>query len=114
MAHWGFAVMQPVHSRSPGFHILAVAMRRTPTYAHFDPEALAVPIFGFGQQATEVTWHRESVIPQIVRVYPGSICVTDRVKKQVNFYSYGGALQTIHDTAACTIFVITSTAPICR
>jgi hypothetical protein len=112
MARWGFAVMQPLHQRSPGFRVLAVAMHPTPTYRHFDPETLLLPIIGLGDYMTEVRWHRESVFLPPVRVYPGSITVSDRVNKQVSFYSYGGALHAMHEAGGYTLYVLVSTAPI--
>lgn len=112
MQNWGFAVLHPVHRRSPGFRILAVAMRAVPTQAHFDPEALLLPVFGEGQLERATVWRRESALFQPIQVHPGPIGVVDRLNKQLNFFSYGGVLQVVHDSPGCTIYILASNAPI--
>jgi hypothetical protein len=104
--------MQPVHHRSPGFRIFSVAMRTIPTQDHFDPEAMMMPIFGEGEYEKSVIWRRESALFQPVQVYPGPIWISDRVNKQFNFFSYGGVLQVVHEGPNCTIYVMSSAAPI--
>ncbi len=114
MAHWGFAVFDPVHPRSPGFRRLIVAVRPTPTYEHFDPEHLAIQTWGRLQAAEPNTWGLHTTLDSERQVVPGNVVVSDRVHKRYVFFTFGGTVQvaTVEGPAACTYFVIDSPAPI--
>ena len=115
MAHWGFAVFDPVHPRSPGFRRLVIAMRPTPTYEHFDPEQLTLQIWGRQQVAEVNHWGRHVTLDGERRVVPGQVVISDRVRKQSVFYTFGATVQVAQvegHGAACTYFVIDSAAPI--
>jgi len=114
MAHWGFAVFDPVHPHSPGFRRLVIVMRPTPTYEHFDPEQLTLQTWG-RQQVVEVNhWGRHVTFDGGRQVVPGQMFVTDRVHKRCVFYTFGATVQVAQGEgrAACTYFVVDSAAPI--
>jgi hypothetical protein len=114
MAHWGFDLLDPPHSGSPGGRMLLVAMRRRPTTAHYDPENLALLLADERGALGTTTLQGGARFARPARVCPGHITITDRVHKRVDFYSFGGTLNVLRvpESPPYTLFILQSPAPI--
>ncbi|HXF60895.1 MAG TPA: hypothetical protein VNK95_04720 [Caldilineaceae bacterium] len=114
MAHWGFDLSDAPHNDSPGGRLLLVGMRPTPTYAHYDPERLALHILDSRGLAAPVTLDRNASLHSEQRVCPGFVTLSDRLDKHIHFYCYGGTLEAVHvsEPATYTLYVLESPAPI--
>lgn len=109
--NWGYFLLPPSHPESPGYTGLLVAMRATPTGKHFDPETLHLHIVGAqdGPEAASFDRHPAFTITQRVTVC--EIKLTDRLNKVVEFFTFGGSLETL-PLAEETIYSLRSPAPI--
>jgi hypothetical protein len=90
---------------------LLVAIRETPTRVHFDPESIRTQILNQDGTAEWSTLHREWRFPTSCRVCAGRIVLRDRVKKAVEFFTFGGTLES-HATPGETVYSLRSPAPI--
>lgn len=114
MAHWGFDLSDAPYNDSPSGRLLLVGMRPAPTYAHYDPERMALHILDSRGLAAFATLDRNSSLHGEQRVCPGFVTLSDRLGKHIHFYCYGGALEAVHVTepAGYTLYVLESPAPI--
>lgn len=117
MSHWGYAVMQRIHPTSPGYRVLAIALRTEPTKAHFDPEVVTLTIYGQEQLSHTIHLHHNSPMSKPAQACVGSVVVQDRVGKQVSFYTFGGQFDVVHTyggrgKVVCSYYVLQSLAPI--
>jgi hypothetical protein len=94
MADVGFLLV-PGRPADEGAAYLLIALRRTPTGRHFDPERVDLWTVEDGQAApTSVTWL--SPPPLSRRHLWGSIRMSDRVRAANLFVSFGGDLTVTH------------------
>lgn len=114
MANWGFDLLDPPHSSSPGGRLLLVAMRRRPTTAHYDPENLTLLLDDERGALGPATLQCSARFARPSKVCPGHIVITDRVRKRVDFYSFGGTLNVlcVPESPPYTLFILQSPAPI--
>jgi hypothetical protein len=89
----GYELLPKFHRDSPGFSGLLVAIRQEPTNAHYDPESIALWIRDRNKLASQFTFSLESTCPEPVQVCPGTVILTDRRHKRVDFFTFGGQLE---------------------
>lgn len=91
-----------------------VAMRRRPTYQHYDPERLVLSLADERGALGPVTLDRHARFARPSPVYPGRLMITDRVGKRLDFYGFGGTLTVIRvpESPSFTLFIVQSQAPI--
>jgi hypothetical protein len=107
----GYYLLPKVRPTQPGYTGLLVAMRRVPTHRHFDPERLRVRLrdeHGFGAWRTLSLLSAEQ---HSQRVCAGMITLTDRIRKRVDFFSFGGSLEVSADEDE-TVYSLRSPAPV--
>jgi hypothetical protein len=109
--NWGFYLLPKSHRNSLGHTGLLVAIREHPTDAHFDPETLHVRILDedgvpewtrFGLE-----WHYQ----KSCRVCAGRVILRDRKKKKVEFFTFGGSLESFAVSDEI-VYSLRSSAPI--
>lgn len=104
------------YPHSPGHPQLEVHIYATPTFRHFDPQHLHVPVTKSMSQGAHGPIE-QLVIPHPwsfanrYRVCPGALKILDRLGKSVDAFSYGGTL-SIRGQDDYTICSIESPAPI--
>jgi hypothetical protein len=109
----GFVVVNGATPGRPGGANLVVALRPTPTEAHFDPELIQYWESAGGRgRLVELT--RQSHLP-ITRPYAwGTIHVVDRLNAFNSFLSFGGTIRVEAVGPALAVAVFASPAPIVR
>lgn len=110
MEHWGYYLLPRTHADSPGYTGLLVALREHPTFKHFDPESLSIPLVRpDGRiEETRMTLEHPSASP---RVGIGPVALTDRKNKQERFFTFGGTLEST-SVPGETVYSLRSSAPI--
>lgn len=109
---WGYYTLEKPHPGSPGYTGLVVAIRKKPTVKHFDPETVHLyrrDAYGLSK-GTTVSLISPSE-EETVHVCPGIIRLGDRTGKEVDFYTFGGSLETAVRPGEMVV-VIRSPAPI--
>jgi hypothetical protein len=112
MKDWGYYTLETPHPGSPGYTGLVVAIRKQPTAKHFDPETVHLcrrDDYGLPKGTTL------SLISPLAEeagtVCPGIIRLRDRIGKEVDFYTFGGSLETAVRPGEMVV-VVRSPAPI--
>ncbi len=113
MEHWGYTLLPKPHPLSPGHAGLRVAIRDVPTGKHFDPEALWILVVQPSGSAECVTLDLKKPTVSSYRVGPGKIILRDRLKKQQEFFTFGGALEW-ESTPGEIVYSLRSPAPVLR
>ncbi|MCU0483675.1 MAG: hypothetical protein MUC54_05300 [Chloroflexi bacterium] len=109
----GFVVVNGAAPGRPGGANLVVALRPTPTLAHFDPE-LVQYWESAGGRGRLVDLSRNAPLP-LHRPYAwGTIRVIDRLNAFNSFLSFGGGLRVEAVTPDLAVAVFASPAPIVR
>ena len=85
MEHWGYDLADPPHPRSPGYGRLLVAIRRTPTEDHYDPEAIQLHLCSAQGPPARTTIHLDTSLDGPARVSAGHVELTDRFNKRRGF-----------------------------
>ena len=111
MEDWGYYLLDPAHSASPGFGGLVVAIRARPTGKHFDPEALHLDLQDDQGAATQTALSRRHPSPRSGHACPGRVILEDRFDKRVEFFTFGGSLEAIAE-GDDWFFLLKSPAPI--
>lgn len=109
--NWGFYLLPKLHRHSLGHTGLLVAIREHPTSAHFDPETLYTRVLyedGVPEWTTfGLIWHH----PQSCRICAGRVILRDRNKKAVEFFTFGGSLESFAVPGE-TVYSLRSPAPV--
>lgn len=109
----GFVVINGSMPGRPGGANLVVALRPTPTLAHFDPELIQYWESSAGRgRLVELT--RQSQLPLLCPYAWGTIRVVDRLNVFNSFLSFGGTLRVEAISPAETLAIFASPAPIVR
>ncbi len=111
LADWGFLAEpgQPGH-RGPGY--LLVAIRRQPTFTHFDPELVDFWTSRDGR-GERVTLDRQSTMPFEAQLAWGEIRVKDRLHVSNEYLTFGGAVTAGREDGT-TVIAFVSPAPLLR
>lgn len=109
--NWGYLLLPPSHPESPGYSGLLVAMRPMPTSKHFDPELLHLHVVSTQGRPEGMSFHRAPPFKTEQRVTVCEVKLSDRYNKAVEFFTFGGWLETA-EYADETIFSLRSSAPI--
>ncbi len=113
MEHWGFELIDPLHDQSPGYGGLAVAIRKSPTRSHYDPEQVHLVLVDANGSLSSATLEFEPQFQAETRFCAGQIVVRDRVNKRIGFFSYGGTVEVVTVAGEDeTIYYLHSPAPI--
>jgi hypothetical protein len=107
----GYALLPKLHPESPGFSGLLVAIRQEPTNAHYDPESISLLIRNRNSLASKISFTLTSFCADMVQVCPGTVILTDRRGKRIDFFTFGGQLETT-DRPEERIFFLYSPVPI--
>ena len=110
MEQWGYYLLPKSHPESLGYTGLLVAVREKPTEMHFDPESLRIRF----RHDNQAQWETHGLKPPFEKsrfVCPGRVILRDRKKKEVEFFTFGGSLQTL-SVPAETVYSLRSPAPI--
>lgn len=112
MEDWGYYTLEKPHPGSHGYSGLVVAIRKQPTVKHFDPETVHLYLrdeYGLPKGTTL------SLISPLdgdtAHVCPGIIRLQDRAGEEVDFYTFGGSLETAVRPDEMVV-VVRSPAPI--
>ncbi len=108
---WGYRLLDRPHAHSPGYRILLVALRDTPTHEHYDPEWVELCLLKPENLLESIRLSRATQTMTHGRVCPGDILLEDRVRKEVHFFTYGARLDVVH-LEELTVCAFLSTAPI--
>jgi len=109
----GFVVVNGATPGRPGGANLVVALRATPTLAHFDPELIQYWETTAGRgRPVELT--RQADVPLEHPYAWGTIRVVDRLNEFNSFLSFGGILRVDFVSPTETVVVFGSPAPIVR
>jgi hypothetical protein len=109
--NWGYILLPPSHPESPGYTGLLVAMRPAPTGKHFDPENLHLHAVTIQNKIEGMTFDRNPTFTTEQRIIVGEIKIADRYNKVVEFFTFGGWLESAK-YAQETIYSFRSSAPI--
>jgi hypothetical protein len=108
---WGYRVFPRPGGGNLGYGELAVAIRERPTHQHFDPLRLR---FRLLDPEGDVRWRTASWRVPVMdsgRICPGPVTLADRYEKEVEFFTFGGAVDVISNPTAL-VCLFTSAAPI--
>jgi hypothetical protein len=108
---WGYRVFPRPGGGNLGYGELAVAIRERPTHQHFDPLRLR---FRLLDPEGDVRWRTASWRVPVMdsgRICPGPVTLADRYEKEVEFFTFGGAVDVISNPIAL-VYLFTSAAPI--
>lgn len=108
---WGYRVLPPPHPHSLGYSGLVVAVRKEPTGLHFDPERLHLRLVDHTGRARWTTVSRLSPLEGTRRLCPGMISLHDRSGKRVDFFAFGGLVES-SSLADQTVMVLRSPSPL--
>ena len=111
MEHWGYDLADPPHPRSPGYGRLLVAIRRTPTEDHYDPEAIQLHLCSAQGPPARTTIHLDTSLDGPARVSAGHVELTDRFNKRRGFFTYGASID-MGSQPDEAVFDLRSPAPI--
>ncbi len=111
LADLGFLASPDLPDR-PGPASLLVAIRPTPTFRHFDPEAIDYWVAEGGRGARR-TLDRDTPMPLEADLSWGEIRIVDRLKETNEYLGFGGHL-TAASIDGVIVVVITSLAPLLR
>ena len=111
MENWGYYLLPRSHPSSPGYTGLLVAIRETPTEAHFDPKTIRLQVRDEGGAATRITLGLRSPFQRSRHVCLGRVVLRDRVDKRVDFFVLGGSLDIAMEPGE-TVYALRSPAPI--
>lgn len=113
LENWGYLCLPKAHPASPGCTGLLVAVRESPTKRHFDPEEVCLEVLDENGRASRTRFHLESHFSRSKRVCPTVVTLRDRLEKEVEFFTFGGWL----DSASApeeTVYSLRSPAPILK
>jgi len=110
MENRGYYLLPKSHAHSPGYAGLLVAIRKTPTKMHFDPEAIQLRLRSIDGTATWMTLTLKASVQESRHVCPGQVILRDRVDKRVHFFVFGGSLE-IASGPDETVYSLRSPAP---
>jgi hypothetical protein len=113
LADLGFVDVHGSEPGAPGGTRLLVALRSTPTLAHFDPESLTCWAFQDGRGRL-LTFDRHAIRPADLPVSWGRVSVADRIPVSNQFLTFGGRLRAADFDDDTTLVELTSPAPIQR
>ncbi len=111
MEHWGYYLLPQSHPHCPGYTGLLVAMRKTPTEKHFDPESMRIQLVNPSGMPDWTVLNLQTPLSKSRRVYPGSLNLCDRLNQEETFFTFGGTLESLAVTGE-TIYSLRSAAPI--
>ncbi len=111
MQGWGYRLLDRPHAHSPGHRILLVALRDAPTHEHYDPESVDLCLLASNDLIEHTRLTRSASRVSVPQVCPGNVLLMDRVRKEVNFFTYGATLDWV-PLEALTVCVFRSPAPI--
>jgi hypothetical protein len=111
MKERGCYVFPPLHHDSLGYSGLAIAIRPGPTGKHFDPETVRLHLRDRRGVAawTTLSWSTANVASDCVCL--GRAILSDRSRECIEFYTFGGSLQSIREPDEMVV-VLRSPAPI--
>jgi hypothetical protein len=111
LADWGFLAQpgQPSHA-GPGY--LLVAIRRVPTFTHFDPETVSFWVSQDGA-GHRVLLDKHSEMPFEAQLAWGPIRITDRLRVSNEYLTFGGAVSAAREDGT-TVIAFVSPAPLLR
>ncbi len=109
--NWGFHFLPKSHPHSLGHTGLLVAIRENPTNAHFDPETLYTCVLYDDGVPEWTTFGLKWRHPKSCRVCAGRVILQDRAKNVVEFFTFGGTLESFSATGE-TAYSLRSPAPI--
>jgi len=113
LADIGFLDVHGSEPGAPGGARLLVALRATPTLAHFDPETIGYWHLE-GEHGRVTSFDRRSARPADQPVSWGRITVADRIPVTNQFLTFGGRLRAWDLDADTTVVEVRSPAPIQR
>ena len=111
MEHWGYYLLPKSHPASPGYTGLLVAIRETPTRAHFDPESIHLRIIEDDKDTYWATFRSEVLFQKPNHIVPGQVSLRDRIDRRVQFFTFGGSLEVVSIPGE-TVYSLRSPAPI--
>ena len=107
----GYHLLERLHPHCPGYSGLLVAIRKTPTKQHFDPESIGLCLSESHQKVGMVKLVLASPFSGVQQICPGRITLHDRIDKRAYFFVYGGTLEAISRDET-TVYSFQSSAPI--
>ena len=109
--NWGFYVLPKSHPNSPGHSGLLVAIRETPTRMHFDPETVCLQTVNQDGSPHWRTYRIGPPLARSVRVCPTDVRVFDRLSKEIEFFTFGGSLDSV-SVPGETVYSLRSPVPV--
>ena len=109
--NWGYYLLPRTNPHSPGHTGLLVAIRETPTRMHFDPESIKVQILDQDGTPEWATLHRKWRLWAPSRICAGRVILRDRLKKTVEFFTFGGMIESV-SVPGETVYSLRSPAPV--
>lgn len=113
VANLGFLVSRDIPTASQDA-LLVVALRRTPTERHFDPELILSWHSGEGGRGHLRELTVASSMPRLAEFSWGPIEIVDRLGISNTFVSFGGSLAADRDATGTVIATFRSRGPILR
>jgi hypothetical protein len=104
-------IFYPYETEHPGHPRLDVIIHSKPTLRHYDPEKAQYHVASTAGHIEHLNIRHPWTLGTRYRVCAGRIILTDRKKKQVEAFSFGGDLQILSDTDH-TVCGLLSPAPI--
>jgi hypothetical protein len=111
MKDWGYYPLAKPHPDSPGYSGLLVAIRKEPTSKHFDVQMLRLRLRDEHGRAKSRAFIWLSPLEGTGHVCPGAVTLEDRSGKQVDFFTFGGALETTSGPGEI-VYSLRSPAPV--
>ena len=113
IADLGFSIVTGTHPGAPVATDLLIALRDTPTLAHFDPEEVTYWVVADGRGRPR-RLERDTHVPFEGRFSWGRISIVDRLGMSNQWLSFGGTIRAAELDPATTIVAFASPAPIQR
>ncbi|MCB0196713.1 MAG: hypothetical protein KDJ65_32470 [Anaerolineae bacterium] len=107
----GYLLLDQPHPNSPGGLRLLIALRETPTEAHYDPER--IDLYRAEPDGRVLLNHLKlkTITNGSWPLCAGPVVLRDRTDKRVYFFTYGGSLD-IYSNNGMAVCELRSTAPI--
>ncbi len=113
LANLGFSLIHSDQPAAPGGSFLLVGFRASPTFRHFDPEALSY-WQASGGRGRLVTIDRSKPFPVDAGVSWGRLRIVDRLGVDNRFLTFGGVLRSAVIDDELTVVSIESPGPLAR
>ena len=111
MERQGYFLLPKAHPNSPGYGGLFVAIREKPAGLEYDPQSVRMQIAEKSIDPGWDTFSYNTISRGVKQVIPGRVILRDSSNERIEFFSFGGQLESVA-TPGATVYSVSSKAPI--